>query len=122
MGEGQSGPRGFEIVDDEKEKQGKASSESGPSPGADEALPPITFGTFVLSLGTSAAVHLGIAPVPESQEKPEPNLPLAKQTIDILSMIEEKTRGNLDDDERRLMESVLHDLRMRFVEARKQEG
>jgi hypothetical protein len=122
MGEAESGPRGFELVDDDQEKQSKVSPESDSSPGAGEALPPITFGAFVLSLGTSAAVHLGIAPVPGGQEKPKPNLALAKQTIDILSMVEEKTQGNLNEDERRLLESVLHDLRMRFVEARKQEG
>ncbi len=82
----------------------------------EEVRTPINFTTFVVSLGSSALVHMGHAPHPESG-KTEKNLVLAKQTIDILGMLEQKTRGNLDRDEGELLESMLFDLRLRFVEA-----
>lgn len=75
---------------------------------------PIDFTTFVLSLASSAFVHLGDAPHPESQ-KLEANLPLAKQTIDILGMLQEKTQGNLTPDEERFLRALLSDLRLRYV-------
>jgi len=81
----------------------------------DESKPaPIDFYTFVLSLGSSAFVHLGDAPHPETQEAAA-NLPLAKQTIDILGMLQEKTRGNLSEEEAKLLEHLLLDLRLRYV-------
>ncbi|GAO05304.1 DUF1844 domain-containing protein [Anaeromyxobacter sp. PSR-1] len=83
---------------------------------ADEKQPaPIDFYTFVLSLGSSAFVHLGDAPHPETGELAEANLLLAKQTIDILSMLAEKTKGNLTDEEARFLENLLTDLRLRYV-------
>lgn len=82
---------------------------------ADEKKPAgIDFTTFVLSLGSSAFVHLGDAPHPETQ-KPEPDLLLAKQTIDLLGMLQEKTRGNLSPDEERFLQTLLSDLRLRYV-------
>jgi hypothetical protein len=60
---------------------------------------------------------MGVAPHPESGELPEKNLPLARHTIDSLEMLQDKTRGNLDVEETRLLESLLYELRMRFVEA-----
>jgi len=86
-----------------------------------DALPEMSFATLVLSLSTSALLHLGVAP-PEAasgEKPPEPNLPLARQTIDILEILRDKTRGNLDGAETALLDQVLHDLRMRFVAARK---
>ncbi len=76
--------------------------------------PPIDFYTFCLSLGSSAFVHLGDAPHPESGEA-APNLVLAKQTIDILGMLQEKTKGNLTPEEDKLLENLLRDLRLRYV-------
>jgi hypothetical protein len=82
------------------------------------ALPAVDFPTFVISLGSSALYHLGAAGDPEGGERVEaPNLQLARQVIDTLEMLEQKTRGNLDAEESRLLESMLYDLRMRFVEA-----
>jgi len=77
---------------------------------------PIDFTTFILSLSSSAAFHLGLAPHPESDTCCE-NLPMAKQTIDILAMIEEKTKGNLTGAEERLVSEVLYNLRMAYVTA-----
>jgi hypothetical protein len=75
----------------------------------------IDFYTFVLSLGSSAFIHLGDAPHPETGEPIPPNLPVAKQTIDILVMLREKTRGNLTGEEEKFMENLLTDLQLRFV-------
>jgi len=81
-------------------------------------LPILDFATFVLSLSHSALMHLGEAPHPES-DKVDRDLPMAKQTIDLIGMLEEKTRGNLTGEEERLIEQVLYDLRMRYVELSK---
>jgi hypothetical protein len=83
-----------------------------------ETLPQIDFATFVLSLSHSALMHLGEAPDPDSNET-HVDLGLAKQNIDILGLLEEKTKGNLTGDEERLVAQVLFDLRMRFVEKSK---
>ncbi len=83
---------------------------------ADEKTEQIDFYTFVLSLGSSAFVHLGDAPNPETGEATRANLALAKQTIDILAMLAEKTKGNLTQEEERFMENLLTDLRFRFVQ------
>lgn len=88
---------------------------------ADESKAPreIDFTTFCISLGSSAFVHLGEVPHPESQVL-APDLLLAKQTIDILGMLREKTRGNLTPEEDKLLEHLLLDLRLRFVEKSKE--
>jgi hypothetical protein len=86
--------------------------------GEDAALPSIDFATFVVSLSHSAALHLGEMPHPDTN-KVEQNLALAKQTIDLLGVLEEKTKGNLTGDEERLLTQVLFDLRMHFVEIQK---
>ena len=83
----------------------------------DHNLPRIDFSTFVLSLATSALVDLGIAEDPSGGEKAEPNLVLARQTIDTIEMLEEKTRGNLSEEEAKLVQSVLYELRMGYVKA-----
>ena len=83
-----------------------------------DALPSIDFATFILSLSHSALMHLGEAPDPETNAV-QANLPLAKQDIDLLGLLEEKTKGNLTGDEERLLAQVLFDLRMRFVERTK---
>ena len=77
---------------------------------------PIDFYTFVLSLGSSAFVHLGDAPHPETGAPAPPELLLAKQTIDILAMLRDKTKGNLTPEEEKFLDSLLTDLRIRFVE------
>lgn len=83
-------------------------------------LPEIDFSTFVFSLSSSVVIHLGLAPDPISGEMKR-ELGLAKQTIDILGMIQEKTRGNLNEEEKSLMEGILYDLRMRYVEEAKKK-
>jgi hypothetical protein len=85
-----------------------------------EPLPEINFSTFVISLSTQALMHLGEMPNPLSG-KVETDVPVAKQMIDILGMLREKTRGNLDAGEEKLIEDILFDLRMRYVEAVKKK-
>ena len=80
---------------------------------------PIDFYTFVLSLGSSAFVHLGEAPHPETGAPAPPDLLLAKQIIDIIAMLRDKTKGNLTPEEERFLESLLMDLQIRFVERSK---
>ena len=78
----------------------------------------ISFTAFVLSLAHTAAVHFGDVPDPVSGRQSPANLPAAQQMIDILSLLEQKTRGNLTAEERQFLEQVLYELRLRFVEAR----
>ncbi len=77
-------------------------------------FPKVTFTTFILSLYSSAMVHLGEVPEPESGAVQE-HLPLAKHTIDILAMLKEKTCKCLDADEARLIEGLLYELRMKYI-------
>ena len=79
-------------------------------------LPPINFSTFVISLSTQALMLLGEISDPESGVA-QKDVAVAKQTIDIIAMLDEKCRGNLDDSEERLLKEVLYNLRMRYVEA-----
>ena len=81
----------------------------------EDALPKLDFATFVLSMSHSVLMHLGEAPLPDGKIAKK-DLPLARQTIDLLGLLEEKTKGNLSGDEERLLSQVLYDLRMRFVE------
>ncbi len=78
------------------------------------AYPDINFSNFVVSLSSSVLFHFGDLPDPVT-DKVERNLAAAKQTIDILGMIQEKTKGNLDDEEKNLIDGILFELRMRFV-------
>jgi len=89
---------------------------------ADEHVESLGFSGFVISLVTTAAVQFGDMPDPATGERRPPNLPAAAQMIDILSMLEVKTRGNLTAQERSLLEQVLYDLRMRYVTAQSAEA
>ena len=82
-----------------------------------EELPPPDFHYLVVFLGTQALLCMGEQPDDTAGEKFEKNLPGAKHAIDLLGVIQEKTKGNLDDDESKLLENLLYDLRMRYVQA-----
>ena len=85
---------------------------------ADEALPSIDFATFIISMNHSALIQLGLAPHPDTNAI-EANLSMARETIDLLALLDEKTKGNLTGDEEHLLHQVLFDLRMRCVEQEK---
>ena len=79
--------------------------------------PEITFSLFVLSLSASAEIHLGQLAIPGTDQPAPVNLNEAAHLIEVIGMLREKTAGNLDESEERLIEAVLFDLRMRYVEA-----
>ena len=127
------GHKGFTVTDRRSVSadagDGKEAPEAKPEPKAHEAAPPVRgeasqamphldFGTFVMSLASSVLVHLGEIEHPEAQAKQQ-NLPLAKQTVDILGMLREKTRGTLTQEEAQLLDNLLYDLRMKYVDAKK---
>lgn len=78
---------------------------------------PTDFSSFLLSLGSSTLVHLGELEHPDHADTAK-NLALAKQSLDILAMLQDKTRGNLTDGEAKLLEQLLYELRMKYVAAR----
>lgn len=119
--------RFFAEENQEKRKEEEAQpdkSEAEKQPAQDTAsvdqfeemspLPEINFATFIFSLNSSALVQLGILEDPATNRKTK-NLPIAKQTIDILGMLEEKTKGNLSQDEANLLKNILYDLRLMYV-------
>lgn len=92
---------------------------SGADP-RDGSLSPIDFSTHVLSLASSAMVSMGNVPAPGMDAPTAPDLETARHLIDVLAMLEIKTRGNLDESEQKLLQSLLYDLRVAFVDARAQ--
>jgi hypothetical protein len=118
---------GFVVID-RRSSAGEAEGEAAPTQSAaDAAMPPWTaprvdFAVLVHSFFVTALYHLGIAPDPETGQTAPPNPTLARQNIDILELIEQKTRGNLSADEAGLLEGLLYEARMRFVEATKSSG
>lgn len=77
----------------------------------------ITFTGFILSLATTAAVHFGDIADPNTGQRAEPNLPAAAQMIELIALLQDKTRGNLIEPEERLVDDLLYELRLRFVQA-----
>ena len=88
----------------------------GPDHKRDDA---VTFVGFVLSLAHTAAVHFGDVANPATGQTGDVNLDAARQMIEILSLLEEKTRGNLSAEERQLLDQILYELRVRYVAAQK---
>ena len=82
----------------------------------------LSFMGFVLSLASTAAIHFGDMPDPITGQRSEVNLDGAAQMIEILALLDQKTRGNLTAEERQLIDGVLYDLRMRYVEAKKAQS
>ena len=98
-------------------EQGDATSQSsgaGSAGGQSYQLPKLDFSTFVLSLNSSVLVQLGLLEDPASGEKTK-NIVMAKQTIDLLAMLEEKTQGNLTSDEANILKNILYELRLLYV-------
>src|SRR5947209_1137851 len=85
-------------------------------------LPPATFEFLILSLKFQAESHLGLLNFGDEKDRPEPNTSLARHTIDMLAMLQEKTRGNLSSEEQRLVENTVTELRFRYVYALEQAG
>jgi len=122
--------RGFVVIDrrgrsDEEqeaggaeEKAGLADSEAGPTPAPEEpGAPKVDFSMLILSVSHSAFYHLGLVEDPTTQQTAPVDRTLARSDIDMLEILQEKTQGNLTPEEEKLLQSLLYDLRMRFVEA-----
>ncbi len=80
-------------------------------------LPPATFEFLILSLKAQTEMHLGMYHFGEEKDRPEPDFRIARHSIDLLAMLQEKTRGNVSIEEQRLLENALTELRFRFVQA-----
>ncbi len=100
------------------EEEEKAEPEAAAEQAEQMPFPEINFSTFIFSLNTSALLHLGEVPDPATGKQQE-DLVMAKQTIDLVAMLEEKTRGNLTSDEENLVKHILYDLRLRYVQKAK---
>jgi hypothetical protein len=112
--------KGFVVIDRrgrESEAGEAASPAAPPREEPQRPLPGVDFASFAVSLGTSALYHMGLLPDPETGRTGERKLDLARQSIDALEMLQRKTRGNLDPEEEDLLQRLLTDLRIRFVEA-----
>ena len=108
-------PRAEEKKPEVGAESPKAPPEEKAAPEPDERpFPEINFTSFIFSLSTTAMYHFGDFPDPVTKETRR-NLPAAKQTIDILTLLKTKTEGNLDEDEKQLLDGILYELRMRFV-------
>lgn len=112
-GEGEPGERPEQAQSATSRAQ--ADEKAGRGAFANCAMPQVCFPTFILSLSSSALVHLGEVPDPETGKRME-NIVVAKHTIDILAMLEEKTRGNLNAEEAKLLKDMLFELRMKYVQ------
>ncbi len=113
------GKEGEEIIEDVKEKSGEevgraTADQSAKNPEGSVPLPSVNFSTLILSLSTSALLHFGEIPDPISNETRK-DLVMAKHTIDTISLLKEKTEGNLEEGEDKLIASVLHDLKMKYL-------
>lgn len=82
------------------------------------ALGPVDFSTHILSLASTALISLGKMPAPEGEERPL-DLETARHLIDVLGMLETKTKGNLEEAEQKLLQSLIYDLRVAYVDAQK---
>ena len=97
-------------------KKEKRNQEAGKEQGQQTVLPEVNFSYFLISLSSSALLHLGEIADPQTGEKRK-DLPIAKHTIDTIAMLKEKTKGNLTDEEQKALDSILADLRWRYVRA-----
>lgn len=112
---------GGQLKDEEEaqeEKKDEKDKETAQDDTKGQPLPEVNFNSLIFSLSSSALFHLGEIADPQSGEK-QKDLPLAKHSIDIIAMLKEKTEGNLDEEEEKFLESILADLRWRYVKASK---
>ncbi len=117
MADEEEAETGFTIVDKRGDDAEDDAAATAPAPEPHGVLPPVDFPSFLISLGTSALYHLGLVPDPSTGEPGEKNIELARHTIDTIALLEQKTQGNLSEDETALFQNLLTELRMRFVEA-----
>ena len=123
--------KGFKVTDKRRvtlDNQGKDSPKTELPPKIDQVIKEeeerprgIDFSTFILSLGSSTLILLGVVEDPTKGEKMV-NLPQAREMIDLLTILQEKTKGNLNKEEGILLDNLLFDLRMRYVEKKEKSN
>ena len=118
QGEGESAARKAETAPPEKKGRQKDPGAPREEDSSESASFPVNFSSFILSLATSALIHLGEEASPATGER-SIQLPMARQVIDLISLLEEKTKGNLAQEEETLLSQLLYTLRMKYVETEK---
>jgi hypothetical protein len=134
---GEEKAKGFSVVDRRVETEGEApgpdpaakapaaaaqpTPAAGPEPEPAHAGVPVSFPTFLLSLHAGAMIYLGLVPNPGDQQV-RVDLQLARENIDLLEVLKDKTRGNLGPDESRLLDNVLYELRMLYLKVCEDTG
>jgi hypothetical protein len=120
MSEQDPDDKGFTVID----RRGSAAETPPPASeaGAAGPAPRVDFSMLAQSIAFSALHYLGLVTDPEGARPPERDLPLARHNIEILELLEEKTRGNLSPEEAKLLAGLLYEVRMHFVEATKSPG
>lgn len=117
---GEDGELKEEVKEKEEEKEEvkkeEAKTETKKEDTQRTPLPEVNFNSLIFSLSSSALLHLGEIADPNTGEKKK-DLPMAKHSVDIIAMLKEKTKGNLDDEEKKFLDSILTDLRLRYVKA-----
>ena len=103
------------VIDENAGDKTETAADRSAQQGDSMPFPEINFSSFVLSISSSVLLHFGDIADPVSGKK-ERNLPMAKQTIDILAILKDKTKGNLTKDEEQLLDHLLHDLRLKYVQ------
>ncbi len=107
-----------EVKEEEKKREREDKAKRGKEERQRAPLPEVNFSSFIISLSSSALLHMGEIPDPQTGQKKK-DMELARHTIDTIAMLKEKTKGNLDAEEERLLNSILTDLRLRFVKLTK---
>lgn len=122
MSEQDPNDKGFTVIDRRGSAAEEAPPAAPPAPESARPSPRVDFSMLVQSIAFSALHHLGLMAEPEGGRAAEADIPLARHNIEILEMLDEKTRGNLTPDEAKLIATLLYEVRMHFVEATKSPG
>ncbi|HDI79104.1 MAG TPA: DUF1844 domain-containing protein [Desulfobacteraceae bacterium] len=107
-----------EVKEEEKKREREDRAKSSKEERQRAPLPEVNFSSFIISLSSSALLHMGEIPDPQTGQKKK-DMELARHTIDTIALLKEKTKGNLNSEEERLLNSILTDLRLRFVKLTK---
>lgn len=115
------GKKGYTFTDKRgQDRETEPVHEMKPEP-RDESIPKIDFPTLVMSFASASMISMGLVPDPVTGEV-QKDLLIAQQNIDVISLLREKTKGNVTPEEERLMEQILYELRMHYIEALKEKG
>ena len=115
---------GGELKDEDKSEDAEKKEPEKKETKSDDSqrppLPEVNFNSLIFSLSSSALLHLGEIADPQTGQKRK-DLPMSKHSIDIIAMLKDKTKGNLNDEEQKFIDNILADLRLRYVKAVKQK-